>query len=118
MKRRVAMLVLVLAMIMAVPTYAVETRAAIIQPGLSFSGTKANCSLIVAGDLGNEEISATITLNRGTTNLATWYVDDIGELVFSNNTVTAPKGGTYTLTANVTINGRAYTPVSRTATNS
>ena len=54
MKRRVAMLVLVLAMIMAVPTYAAETRAAIIQPGLSFSGTKANCSLIVAGDLGND----------------------------------------------------------------
>lgn len=117
MKKRVAILVLVLAMILAIPANAAEARAAVIQPGLSFTGTKANCSLVVVGDLGTESISATITLEQGTTTLATWYVDDIGELVFSNSTVTAPKGGTYTLTANVTINNRVYAPTSITATN-
>lgn len=117
MKKRVAILVLVLAMVLAIPAYAAENRVALIHPGLSFTDTKANCSLIVSGDLGNESISATITLKRGETTLETWYVDDIGELVFTNNTVTAPKGGTYTLTANVTINNRVYAPASITATN-
>ena len=119
MKKRAAILalVLVLVMILAIPAHAVETRAAVIQPGLSFTDTKANCSLVVVGDLGNESISATVTLKRGSTTLATWYVTGIGELVFTNNTVTAPKGGTYTLTANVTINSRVHAPATITATN-
>ena len=117
MKKRFAAIFLIAAMVLALPAYAATARVAVVQPGLSFTGTKANCSLVVLGDLGNESIEATIKLARGTTELATWHVEAVGELVFSNSTVTAPKGGTYTLTANVEINGRTYAPVSRTATN-
>ena len=117
MKKRVAILVFVLAIILAVPSYAAETRGPTIRSALSFDDTKAICSVVVIGDLGTESISATITLKRGTTSLATWHVDDIGELVFINDDITAPKGGTYTLTANVTINNRVYAPVSITETN-
>lgn len=69
-----------------------STRASVIQPGLSFAGTNANCSLIVAGDLGNESISATIKLNRGSINLKTWYTTGTGDLLFSDSSITTPKG--------------------------
>ena len=117
MKKRVAILALILLLILAIPVSAVTPRAAVIQPGLSFNGTKANCSLVVVGDLGTESISATITLKKGTKTIATWSSEDVGELVFSNSSTTVSYGETYTLTASVTINDKEYAPASITATN-
>lgn len=117
MKKRVIFLIIVIAIVLAVPSAAAETRAAVIQPALSFTNNKANCSLVVVGDLANEPITATIKLKQGSITLATWNVDDVGALVFSDSSISVTKGGTYTLTANVTINNRVYAPTSITATN-
>jgi hypothetical protein len=116
MKKRLVAVLLLAVMALTISAYA-STRASVIQPGLSFAGTNANCSLIVAGDLGNESISATIKLNRGSINLKTWYTTGTGDLLFSDSSITTPKGYSYTLTADVTINGKVYAPVSLTKKN-
>lgn len=116
MKKRLVAVLLLAVMALTISAYA-STHASVIQPGLSFAGTNANCSLIVAGDLGNESISATIKLNRGSINLKTWYTTGTGDLLFSDSSITTPKGYSYTLTADVTINGKVYAPVSLTKKN-
>lgn len=94
MKKRLVAVLLLAVMALTISAYA-STRASVIQPGLSFAGTNANCSLIVAGDLGNESISATIKLNRGSINLKTWYTTGTGDLLFSDSSITTPKGYSY-----------------------
>ena len=105
MKKRLVAVLLLAVMALTISAYA-STRASVIQPGLSFAGTNANCS-----------ISATIKLNRGSINLKTWYTTGTGDLLFSDSSITTPKGYSYTLTADVTINGKVYAPVSLTKKN-
>ena len=116
MKKRIIAFLTFAVMVLAISANAAITRAPAIQPGLSINGTQANCSLIVLGDMGDEEISATIKLKRGLINVATWHEDGVGELVFSD-TVTVSTGKTYTLTADVTIDGTTYPTVSMSKTN-
>lgn len=119
MKRNIAVLFALAAVIvLSLFSFTVSARAAVIKPGLSFKGTKAECSLIFVGDTASDFIEATIELKCGKTVVATWNVDSTETLIFSDNSVTAIKGRTYTLTASVTINGNEYAPTSYSATNS
>lgn len=109
-------LLLLFALLLSFPAYAYPLRTVTIQPGLSFSGTQATCSLEVYANSISDEISARIVLKRGASTVASWEVEDIGDLTFSD-TVSVSKGVTYTLTAYVSINGNSYPPSSIIKTN-
>lgn len=115
-KRMICGLLIIAVLLVTVPAYAVTPRAPRIRPGLTFSGTQANCALTVTGDSTTDEISATIRLKNGTRTLATWTVSDTGTLYFSD-TATVSRNRTYTLTADVQINGVTHETVSVSETN-
>ncbi len=117
MRRRTVCILLVFTlMLLTIPAHAVTTRSTLIQPELSFSNTMAYCTLYVAADRTTDNISATIRLKHGTRTLATWTASDTGMLDFSD-TATVSRNQTYTLIADVRINGTAYAPVSISGTN-
>ena len=115
-KRRIFTFLLSAILILTVSAGAISARAPHIQPGLSFTGDRANCSLNVLGDNSNENISATIKLMKGTTCLKTWSASDVGSLNFKE-TASAPRGATYTLMATVTIDGKTQSPISTSKMN-
>jgi len=126
---------MVMALLMAVSmcvinagfTAPIECKASMIQPlwvnvsnvsaGLSFSGSKANCSAMVQGAVGTTKITATITLERKTgtnsyTTVKTWPNQSVSGSFFTfSDSYTVTAGYTYrlTVTANVTRNGTTET---------
>ena len=70
--------ILIIAMLLFSVPVCAATRAPKVRPGLTFSGTQANCSLTVTGDNMTDEISATIRLKHGTRTIATWTASHTG----------------------------------------
>ena len=93
---------------------AASPRALMMATGLSFSGTTANCQLTVTSDTTADKLVAQIKLWNGNTCLRTWNVQGNGAIMFyDTHAVTRYK--TYTLTADVTVNGVAQPTVSKSA---
>ena len=113
MKKRIIPLVLLLAMLLSLPAYAVSPRVMTILPAISFDGTTANCrvSVSVSADRSTDQISAVIQLWNGSTRIARWTDSGTGYLLFSNS-ATVSKGKTYELTVDVKINGVSKPQVS------
>ena len=107
MKKIALLLALVLVLGMATTAYAAEPRLLNIMPGLSFSGTTAECSVVVTADYATDEIDVVIKLWRGSTCLRTWYASGEG-YVFWDDTAAVNKGTTYKLTADVTVNNYTH----------
>lgn len=107
--------ILVLSAILPVSAAAATPRVMSIIPGLSFSGTTAYCELQVNTDSLDNDIYATIKLWNGSKCVAIWGTSGKGYLSYSA-TRTVSKNTTYTLTADVTINGVAEPQVSITRT--
>lgn len=103
MKKIALFLAIVIILTIPVTAYAAEQRMLSIYPGLSFSGTTAECSVVVTGNYATDDIDVVIKLWRGSTCLRTWYASGEG-YVFWDDTATVTKGTTYKLTADVTIN--------------
>lgn len=117
MKKFTALTLVLILLLSIVPlsAFAATPRTAMIYPTLSFSGTTATCSLIVTADPG-DNISAVVKLWRGGSCLATWNASGTRTLSFSR-TATVSKSQTYTLTADVTINGVSQPQASTTRSN-
>ena len=105
MRKRILALTLAVVLLLTVPAQAAMQSATSI-PSLTFDGTEATCELKVVGETG-DEIEATLSLWRGSTMLATWSKEGTSYVRISQ-TKTVTKGYTYTLKADVTINGVAY----------
>lgn len=103
MKKIALLLAIVLILSTPLSVHAAEPRMLSIYPGISFSGTTAECSLAVTGDYADDEIDVVIKLWRGSTCLRTWYASGEG-YVFWEDTATVTKGQTYKLTVDVTVN--------------
>lgn len=103
MKKIALLLAIVLILSTPLSAHAAEPRMLSIYPGISFSGTTAECSLAVTGDYADDEIDVVIKLWRGSTCLRTWYASGEG-YVFWEDTATVTKGQTYKLTVDVTVN--------------
>ena len=56
MKKRMALLLVVLAMMLTVPAFAVQMRSAGVYPHLSFNGTTATCVVTVEGENSTDRI--------------------------------------------------------------
>lgn len=103
--RKLAMLLAVIIVLFSpVTAYASTMRSIGIVPRLTFSGTTANCSVIVTADSSEDEIVATIKLWKGSTCLETWHENGKGYLIFKDD-ISVTSGVIYELTAEVTING-------------
>lgn len=95
-------LALILAVGLAVQASA-AMRAASATPSISFSGSTATCTVIARGDPGDSITITAKVMNRGHC-LYTWPMSGTGRVVLTK-TIPVSSGQTYTLTADVTIDG-------------
>lgn len=116
MAKRLISLFLALMLLFSIPVsvYAITPRALVLAPMLSFNGTTANCQLTVTADTTADKLVAQIKLWDGDTCLRTWNVQGNGAIMFYD-THTVTRYRTYTLTADVTVNGVAEPTVSKSA---
>ena len=81
-----------------------------ISPRLDFTGTTANCGVVVSANPG-DDITVVLKLWRGSTCLKGWTVRDEYSLNFSD-TCPVTRGQSYKVTADVSINNVAQDQVS------
>lgn len=107
MKRRLIIFAVVLVLLTsATMPQAATPRSAVVMPDLTFAGNIATCELQVWGFSNTDRIEAVMKLWYGTTCLKAWTASGIGQL-YMRGTSNVLSGKTYTLTADVTINGVA-----------
>jgi len=97
MRKRVATLTIIVALLLTVTAAAVTSRGVIVSPSLHYNGTTAVCEVVASGNTADETIFATIKLMHGDEMIRTWYPSAKGILDFSE-TVEVTRGETYTLT--------------------
>jgi len=106
MKRFTAILAaVVLVFTMCVSAFAVEPRATTARPTLSFSGTTANCSVVITSY--GDDIEATMELWRGATLVDSWS-DEGTSMLTIKGSCTVTKGVTYTLKVSGTADGVSF----------
>lgn len=116
MKKKVTVLTVIMAMVLAIPAYAMATRAVDFVPDIVFDGTEATCTVFITGDRSTDYISATMTLKQGTRVIDEWEDSGYGVLAMEGITeVTRRK--TYTLRVDATVNGVAQPTVTIARTN-
>lgn len=104
MKRKIISLatVFVLMVTMCASALAIEPRAAQINPSLTFSGTTANCRVVIISS--GDDIDATLELWRGNTLVDSWAGEGTSYVSVSGK-CSVTKGVTYTLKVRGTIGG-------------
>lgn len=106
MRKRIITLVLILALALSMTAHAAEPRVTKVLPTLDFSGTTANCQVIVT-DSG-KDIEVIMTLYHGLTRIDYWtgsgtsYVKVTGDCKVTDGT-------TYRLVITGTIDGVPFT---------
>ena len=104
MWKKATAMALLLVFVLGLTAQAAPMRVPATSPRILFSGTKATCTVIVRGEKINDSISVTAKLWQGSTCLNTWRESGT-QLVTLSRSTTVEKGKTYTLTADVTVNG-------------
>ena len=105
MKKRMALLLVVLAMMLTVPAFAVQMRSAGVYPHLSFNGTTATCVVTVEGENSTDRIEVDVELWEGGVRKNTWSASGTEYIEFVR-TAGVTSGRTYTLKAYATVNDR------------
>lgn len=116
MKSKFIALLLVLALILAIPAYAATPRTVDIVPDIVFSGNKATCTARITGDRVTDQIAAKMTLKQGSRVINEWSDSGRGILKLTGN-ANVSRLTTYTLTVSATINGVTRPAVTITRTN-
>lgn len=111
--KKIALLMVLLLLIQPVTANAATTRSIISNTKISFTGTTANCRVVVTGNSMNDKIEMVVKLWEENTCIATWEMSGIGYVDFSKSK-SVTKGKNYTLTATVTLNGNTYALPSHT----
>lgn len=101
--------------------FSVSVNASVISPyhlyapSLVFNGTTAECYVSVITDSSDDQVSVILKLSQGNTCIETWESSFSGTSVVGGEK-TVKKGLSYTLSADITINGetRPTTSVSGT----
>ena len=114
--KRLLGIVIVVAVLLAIPSYAFLMRNIDVYPDITFSGSEAICSVCIYGDLMTDQISATMVLKRGNTLIGSWSANDVGILEMEEF-ATVSRNKTYTLTVNYSVNGITQDPVTISRTN-
>lgn len=106
MKKRVISLALLVLMLLSVTVQA-TTKATFATPVLTFDGKTALCCVEVSADRTTDKIDITASLWRGSTCLATWTESGYEYVCLNESKDVSIRGVTYTLKADVTVNGKA-----------
>ena len=117
MVKRISSLVVLLALILAIPAYASSQRLVDVLPDITFSNNNATCTVEIYADRSNDRINATMELWQGTRRIGSWSDSDSGYL-FIEETAIVDFNKTYTLVINYSINGITKNPVTIYRTNS
>jgi len=104
MKKKVIAFLVLFALVLTVPGYAVQPRTPFHDADITFEGNQACCEVRIMGTSLTEDISATIKLWEKSQCIQTWHENDVGYLEFHGRKTVTPKE-TYKLTVNYTING-------------
>lgn len=116
MKKRIfALTVLMLLLTLPISVQAAQPWAINNRPTLSFSRTTASCYVDCKGANTKDKISATLTLNQGSTYVDSWSGSGTGS-VFVSGQHAVKSGKKYTLTLSYSVNGVAKPSVSVTNT--
>lgn len=116
MKKRIfALTVLMLLLALPISVQAAQPWAINNRPTLSFSRTTASCYVDCKGANTKDKISATLTLNQGSTYVDSWSGSGTGS-VFVSGQHAVKSGKKYTLTLSYSVNGVAKPSVSVTNT--
>lgn len=110
MKKAIAMLFALL-LIISVPVYAGQRRAADVYPSLTFTSGVATCVVDITSDNPLDAISATMELWRGGIKLNDWSTYGYGDISMQE-TASVTRNKTYTLVINYSINNVAKPSVS------
>lgn len=105
--RKIALL-LVIVLVMSIPlsVQATTVRTEIV-PNLSFTGTTAKCTVYAAANSTSDYVVVQLKLFQGNRLIKQWAKSSNRSVEISE-TYTVTKGLTYTLTAEVMINGSSY----------
>ena len=104
MKKRISAIALLMIVMLCTTAHAAQLRVSLV-PGLTFTGTTANCSAAVTSV--SDEIEIELSLWQGTTLVDSWEASGTNYVKISE-TCSVSKGKTYTLKLNGTINGTAF----------
>ena len=104
MKKIAMLLAIILLVATPLTAQAATPRTIDVRPKLTYTGTTANCSVLVSADYTYQEIEVTIALWHGNSWIESWEVSGEG-YVYWQDTVTVVSGNTYTLTIDATIDG-------------
>lgn len=116
MKRRIMPFVVIIALLLATPAYAVSTRLISVVPDIQFSGTNATCMVRIAANKTTDKISATMELWHDDEMIDSWSGVGYGLLKLEGD-ATVRKNETYQLTVSYSVNGTVKTPVTIDRTN-
>ena len=116
MLKRISSLVVLLALVLSIPTYAVSQRLVDVLPDITFANNNATCTVEIYADRSNDQISATMELWQGTQRIDIWNTSDSGYL-FMEETARVDANKTYKLVVNYSINGVSKSPVTIYRTN-
>ena len=106
MKKRIVALSMIVMILLSISAQA-TVKTQIVSPLLQFDGKTANCYVEVSADRSTDKIDITASLWRGSTCLATWTESGYEYVFLSESKDVSIRGVTYTLKADVTINGKA-----------
>ncbi|MBR4057985.1 MAG: hypothetical protein IKK00_07660 [Oscillospiraceae bacterium] len=116
MKKRSIVLLVLMAMLFAIPAYAESSRAIDYFTDIEFDGTEATCITQITGDRVTDSITATMTLKRGNRVINSWSGSGNG-ILSMRGIADVSRRVTYTLVLEWTVNGVAKTPVTIQKTN-
>lgn len=112
-KKWISVVIAVLLIVSLSLNTAAAVRATSIIPSLSFSGTTANCKVVIVSS-GNS-INATLQLWHGNTLVKSWSGSGASRLII-RGTYNATSGQSYSLKAVGTVSGVSFTSTSITKT--
>lgn len=107
---------LVAIILLTISILPISSRTIDFTPTIVFDGTRATCTVRIAGDRVTDTISATMKLRQGNTVIDEWSGSASGILKLEE-TATVKRGKSYTLVVNATINGIAQPTVTVDKTN-
>lgn len=116
MKRKVVILPFIVALLLAIPCYAMSARTIDFVPDVVFDGTEATCTVRITGDNVTDSISATMTLKLGTRVIDQWEGSGSGILELEGVAEVSHRK-TYTLAVDAVINGVEQPTVTIARTN-
>lgn len=116
MKKRIMPFVVIIALLLATPAYAVSTRLISVVPDIQFNGTNATCMALITANKTTDKISATMELWQDDEMIDSWSGVGYGYLKLEGD-ATVRRYETYQLTVNYSVNGTMKTPVTIDRTN-